>query len=220
MPVQVGDICKNGHEIIGSNIQKYMSRGRENVRCATCNQPPKQVARKPGDTCKHGHLMEGENLGIRKNNAGNQVFFCKSCRKDQLQRWSRTPAGRVANSKSNSNPEKKRRAQQRRQAERADELILKGKEENALNYLRLNKRSERAAESLQNAMDANDPNCAGNPGPYIDYDEEYPPTKQEAYIMCNGCPMLIECARFANTYRPEIGVWGGEVYKGGLPLYN
>lgn len=220
MPVQVGDTCKNGHTIVGSNVQKYVNRGVERVRCAACNQPPKNTARKPGDICKHGHLMEGDNLGIKKNNAGAQVFFCKSCRKAQLQRWADTPTGRIANSKSNSNPEKRRRAAQRRAAERADQLIEAGKEEQALNYLRLSKRAERAAEALQNSMAKQDPNCANNPGPYIDYDEENPPTKRQAYLMCNGCPMLAECARFATAYKPEIGVWGGEVYKGGLPLYD
>jgi hypothetical protein len=164
--------------------------------------------------------MEGDNLGIKKNNSGAQVFFCKSCRKAQLQRWAGTPAGLIANSKSNSNSEKRRRAAQRRAAERADQLIEAGKEEQALNYLRLSKRAERAAEALQHSMAKQDPNCANNPGPYIDYDEENPPSKQQAYIMCNGCPMLAECARFATAYKPEIGVWGGEVYKGGLPLYN
>lgn len=220
MPVQVGDTCKNGHEIVGDNVQHYLNRGVQRVRCATCNKPPRQQAKKPGDVCRHGHVMEGDNLGVRKNNAGVEVFFCKSCRRTQLQRWSATPAGRAANAKPNNNPEKKRRAAQRRAAERADELILKGKEENALNYLRLTKRAERAAGALQHSMESTDPLCADNPGPYIDYDEEFPPTKQEAYMMCNGCPMLAECARFATAYKPEIGVWGGEVYKGGLPLYN
>lgn len=220
MAINVGDICKNGHVIDGDNVQWYKNRGQDRIRCAACNQPPKQVAKKPGDACRNGHVMDGENLGQRKRSDGELVYYCKECRRDQQRRYNKTPSGMIANSRPNNNPEKKRRAQQRRAADRADELILKGKEEKALNYLELNKRSERAARSLQSKMESDDPNCANNPGPYIDYDEENPPSKQHAYLMCNGCPMLAECARFATAYKPEIGVWGGEVYKGGSPLYN
>jgi len=27
--------------------------------------------------------------------------------------------------------------------------------------------------------------------------------------------MLVECARFANAYRPPVGVWGGQVWRNG-----
>jgi hypothetical protein len=117
-----------------------------------------------------------------------------------------------------TNKEKNERQSQRKAAERADLLITQGKEDNALNYLKLNKRAERSSIALHKKMVNNKPKCQDNPGPYVDYDEDKPPTKLQAYVMCQGCPVLIECARLATAYKPVIGVWGGEVYSDGKPL--
>jgi|TARA_R110002153_G_scaffold58283_2_gene159887 hypothetical protein len=85
----------------------------------------------------------------------------------------------------------------------------------SLNYLKLSKRQQIAMEPLEVALDNKVPNCQDNPEEYIDYGEDDEPTPDKAYWMCKDCPMLIECARFANAYRPPIGVWGGEVWKEG-----
>jgi Transcription factor WhiB len=85
----------------------------------------------------------------------------------------------------------------------------------SLNYLKLTKRQQVAMTPLEVALDNKTPNCKNNPGEYIDYHEDYEPTAQRAYEMCGGCPMLVECARFANAYRPPIGVWGGQVWREG-----
>jgi hypothetical protein len=106
----------------------------------------------------------------------------------------------------------------RKASERADAMIEKGKIDNALNYMRLGKRADRASGSLQKKLDSAEPNCAGNPGPYVDYPDDDIPTPTEAYVMCKGCPVLLECARFASAYKPTVGVWGGEVYVDGKPL--
>lgn len=84
-----------------------------------------------------------------------------------------------------------------------------------LKYLKLNKRAQRAWEPLEKAFDRTRSLCHKKPEAYIDYDEEHPPTPAEAYMLCEGCPMLVECGRFANAYKPVIGVWGGEVWENG-----
>lgn len=220
MPVEIGDICKRGHEIAGDNIQHYMNRGSQRVRCAACNQPPKQMSRKPGDTCKNGHSMDGDNLGERVTN-GKVQYFCKECKRVAVRKYNKTPAGKEADRrKVRDDVAIKERRTARKVAERADQLIIEGKDDSALSYLRLARRAERWAGALQDAMAENAPNCGDNPGPYIDYDEDNPPSADQAFKMCEDCPVLVQCARFASAYKPPIGVWGGEVWKDGTILYK
>lgn len=89
-----------------------------------------------------------------------------------------------------------------------------------LNYLRLTKRAQRALEPLEEKFDQTRSTCYQNPGPYIDYDEDDPPTKEDAYLICKACDMLVECGRFAAASKPYIGVWGGEVWQDGKRLYD
>jgi hypothetical protein len=223
MGIEIGDSCKRGHEITGDNIQYYINQGMQRVRCAQCNQPPRNVtpAKKPGDVCKRGHLIEGDNLGVK--NSGNRVqYFCKECRRESVRSYHKRKTGQFDSLEQERLDRNRQRAQAqaaRRAADRADELIESGKEEKALNYLQMSKRAERASVALQKAMLKNKAKCADNPGPYIDYDEEDPPSKNRAYLMCVDCPVLVECARFASASKPAIGVWGGEVYYEGTLLY-
>lgn len=221
MPVSLGDVCKKGHLIDGDNVQHYKNRGMNRVRCATCNQPPKQVSKKPGDKCKNNHIIEGDNLGERTTKAGTTQYFCKACKREQVKKYATSSKGRtISTGRTYNQSLKKQRYAQKKASERADKMIEEGKEDSALSYLKMAKRAEKAAESLYSAMERTEPNCADNPGPYVDYDEDNPPTKNQAYLMCAFCPVLVECARFANVYRPEIGVWGGEVYQAGKVLYK
>ena len=210
MPVQVGDTCKRGHVIEGDNVQYYKNRGADHVRCRQCNQPPKQRSRKQGDECKHGHLLDGPNFGERYVN-GRKQLYCKACHRYSVRKNAglALSAGQV---------ERQEEKSHRKASERADALIEKGKVDNALNYMRLGKRADRAAGALQKKLDTSEPNCAGNPGPYVDYPDDDIPTPMEAYVMCKGCPVLLECARFASAYKPTVGVWGGEVYVDGKPV--
>lgn len=89
-----------------------------------------------------------------------------------------------------------------------------------LNYLRLTKRAQKAMIPLEEKYDEGRSICYAIPHEYVDYDEDNPPSKQEAYYMCKGCPMLVECGRFAAASKPYIGVWGGEVYHEGKRLYD
>ena len=218
MPVQIGDVCKKGHRIEGDNVQHYTNQGRPHVRCATCNQPPKNKPRKRGDICKNGHVIDGDNFA-EKMAFGKLQVVCRQCQRDAVKRYAKnhvTKDGRTI--RTSSNREKNEKQAARRAAERADEMIVAGKEDNALNYLRLAKRAERASIALHKKMVNTEPNCIDNPGPYIDYAEDDPPTKLQAFLMCQDCPVLVECARFATAYRPAIGVWGGEVYSDGKPV--
>lgn len=217
MAVQIGDTCKRGHEINGDNVQHYTNQGRPHVRCAQCNQPPKNKPRERGDTCKNGHLIDGLNYGERAQFGKVQVF-CKQCSKQSVRRYSSKARGDGVIDNGTSNKQKNERQAQRRAAERADELIQAGKDDAALNYLKLNKRAERASITLHKKLINAQPNCANNPKPYIDYDEEIPPSKLEAFLMCQDCPVMVECARFATAYKPAVGVWGGEVYRDGKPI--
>ena len=126
----------------------------------------------------------------------------------------------MADDKNSNSSAKKQRNANRKAAEKADNLIRAGKDQQALNYLKLAKRADRASDALEKAMGSRTPKCADNPGPYIDYDEDNPPSKEEAYKLCRSCPVLMECARFANALRPEVGVWGGEVYQAGKIIHK
>ena len=217
MAVQIGDTCKRGHKIEGDNVQHYTNQGRPHVRCAQCNQPPKNKARQRGDICKNGHVIDGQNYAERTQFGKVQVF-CRQCSKESMRRYSNKVRGEGAIDNGTGNRQKNERQAQRRAAERADELIQAGKDDAALNYLKLNKRAERASITLHKKMVSTEPNCAKNPGPYIDYDDDNLPTKLEAFLMCQDCPVMIECARFATAYKPAVGVWGGEVYRDGKPI--
>jgi hypothetical protein len=98
---------------------------------------------------------------------------------------------------------------------KADKLIAEGKDDKALSYLTLNARSNRANNALWKAYRANDPKCLNREDIYVDYKEEDTPTPEQAYRMCEGCPVLVECGRFANAYRPPVGVWAGQVWSDG-----
>lgn len=85
----------------------------------------------------------------------------------------------------------------------------------SLNYLKLTKRQQLASIPLERKLDSSKPNCEGRSAEFIDYDDDDEPMSDVAYKMCDGCPMLVECARFANAYRPPVGVWGGQVWRNG-----
>lgn len=213
MAVQVGDQCKRGHLIDGDNIQYYKNRGVQHVRCKQCNQPPRQRSKKVGDECKHGHVLDGPNLGERTVNGRKQIY-CKACHRQSVRKHS----GYGPGIPSADQVERAEVKAYRKASDRADNLIENGKIDNALNYIRLGKRAERASAALHKKLDTQEPLCVDDPSAYVDYPEDDPPTAMEAYLMCQGCPVLLECARFATAYKPAVGVWGGEVYRNGRPV--
>ena len=212
--LQLGDTCKHGHVIRGDNAQFYMVNGAQRVRCATCNIPPRHKRLEVGDTCKNGHVVEGRNVGIRDGKV-----HCAECRREAVRRYSKTEKGKQAWARTSSPSERSKRAReraaQRKAAERADQMIQDGKDTNALSYLMLSKRAERANDALWEAYKTKKPKCLNREAEYIDYPEDLPPSINDAYRMCEGCPVLVECGRFANAYKPPIGVWAGQVWTNG-----
>lgn len=85
----------------------------------------------------------------------------------------------------------------------------------SLNYLKLTKRQQLAMSPLEDALDNVEPNCKDKSAQWIDYHEDFEPTPKAAYEMCKGCPMMVQCARFASAYKPPVGVWGGQVWRDG-----
>jgi|GEM_PF-2476407 hypothetical protein len=220
MAIEVGDTCKKGHLIVGDNIQVYTNQGRERVRCSTCNQPPRSnPKKKPGDLCKNGHVIIGDNLREKKMPTGI-AYICVICSREAVRRQNSKYMTEEEMERRDKGQNKSALQSARRAAEKADQMIGAGKEDNALNYLKLNKRSERMSDVLQKAMTQNKAKCADKPEVWVDYEEGEEPTKNQAYVMCHDCPVLVECARFASAYRPAVGVWGGEVYKDGKLLHK
>jgi len=90
----------------------------------------------------------------------------------------------------------------------------------SLNYLKLTKRQQMAMAPLEVALDSTVPNCQNRANEFVDYPDDKVPSADDAYSMCGGCPMLTECARFANAYKPPVGVWGGQVWIDGKVVDN
>jgi hypothetical protein len=168
-----------------------------------------------GDFCKKGHKIEEGNVRYYKNSNGNHAVGCLTCSRSyerEKARKRRADYGQRQMIEANT-----RRHRDKTRAERYDKILAVELTEGTgkytgLNYLKLNKRSQRAWEPLEKKFDQTKSNCYDDPERYIDYDENNPPLASRAYLMCKGCPMLVECARFAAAYKPPIGVWGGEVY--------
>lgn len=59
--------------------------------------------------------------------------------------------------------------------------------------------------------------CDDRPDLFADYDEEHIPTRFQARMLCQGCPLLTngECQRYAEAMHPDWGVWASRVYTEG-----
>jgi hypothetical protein len=223
---QVGDFCKKGHKIEGDNAQFYMNHGVERVRCAECNKTPATRV-SIGDKCKYGHIVAGENLSRIKRD-GKEFFRCRECSNERHRERRRRAVenGTIDIIREYEAQRKRESAERRRPSEyakslkRADKLLAsevkKGSATfNSLKYLKLGKRASQASQALEDAFDRARAKCYSNPAPYIDYDEGEDPRPIDAYRLCEGCPLMVECGRFAAAYRPPIGVWAGEVWVDG-----
>lgn len=221
---KVGDTCKKGHLLEGDNVQMFKTRlGNDAVRCRTCNLAAgKRVKYKLGNKCLKGHVLTPETTRIHNNPTGNSLI-CRTCETNRRkERWAeRVNSPEYQAQKLESVAKRgtvKRTRKEQARAERYDKILAVELDGNTtgkytgLNYLKLNKRSQRAWVPLEEAFDRTTSKCYENPGPYIDYDEDAVPLASQAYKLCEGCPMLVECARFASAYKPVIGVWGGEVW--------
>lgn len=57
------------------------------------------------------------------------------------------------------------------------------------------------------------PQCAGRPGEYVDYD--VPPPADERKALCDGCPLFDLCAKSAAYSRPSWGIHAGVAWEDG-----
>jgi len=226
--LQPGDFCRKGHKIEGDNLQKYLNHGIERVRCAQCNRIQPNVKIQLGDICIKGHKIEGENAHwIAGKNGGDKVVRCKACTAERKSLY--YEANKNNKEFQERQRESRRNARDRREQKNREERyekileveITKGSGTyTGLNYLRMTKGAERVWEPLYNMFEKARSFCYNSPANYIDYKEEDTPSKAHAFELCNGCPMLVECGRFANVYRPVVGVWAGEVWKDGKVMYK
>lgn len=221
--LKLGDFCSKGHKIEGDNVSAYSRNGKEYVSCKLCrseNSKASAPVAKIGDECSKGHKIMGENVDYVTTRAGQQSVRCRKCRlttqRERQRRFRQSPEYReyLALRRAQYANESDKRAQ-RYDKILAVEITQGNGSYTGLNYLKLGKRAQRAWEPLAEKFDTERGLCKGNPVPWIDYDDENEPSPNRAFQLCNGCPLLVECGRFAAAYKPVIGVWGGEVYRDG-----
>lgn len=231
MAIKIGDSCKRGHVIDGDNVQHYLNRGNPHVRCKQCNKSP--VERKNiGDSCAHGHVLDGANLLVRKAR-GRESYSCRICSLEASRRYRRSDKY-MNNTKYVKNKETSEKIQRQidaglygkvgvsyadivKREDAIDKRVAKDPRSanivEALVNADMNKRSKDSMQAMVNSPAWGSGLCVNNPETYVDYEVE--PTEEQAFSMCNGCPLLVECARFANANGPERGVWGGQIWRNG-----
>jgi hypothetical protein len=223
----VGGLCKNGHLLDNGNEVFHMRNGKRYVTCRTCRSAAASASAKRtqiGDICKRGHKIMGENAEYYRHARNNAEHVrCRKCRlmnaRERQARFRQTPEYKQY-LEARRERESAYRSESQKRADRYDKILaVEVTQTNGsytgLNYLKLGKRAQRAWEPLAEKFDQARGLCYRNPGPYIDYEEENTPSPNQAFQLCKGCPMLVECARFASAYKPVIGVWGGEVWDNG-----
>ena len=223
----VGGLCKNGHELVGDNIVLHMRNSKQYVTCRLCRSIAAAKGAKRtsiGDVCKRGHKIVGENAEYYKHGSnGNEHIRCKKCRlmnaRERQARFRQTPEY-VEYLEKRREKDATRRSESQKRADRYDKILAveitqTNGSYTGLNYLKLGKRAQRVWEPLAEKFDTERGLCYRNSKDYIDYEEENTPSPNQAFQLCKGCPLMVECARFASAYKPVIGVWGGEVWENG-----
>lgn len=200
-PVQVGDVCKFGHEIVGDNVVIRKIQGMERVRCAKCQA---EIARR-----------------YQSSEKGRRAMSRKEARRRQ------SPGFRE---KHNEYVRLYRARKRAKAAPEGDDLVAKYDDKKTAVHKVLGVRPEAAKswEKLNKFFDENRTACFESPDKFSDFDDpRYPeegvgrkfPTAFEARILCSGCPVLELCGKFAAQNKEDFGVWGGKRYVGGK-VYN
>lgn len=79
----------------------------------------------------------------------------------------------------------------------------------------------KAIDDFEAAKALVDGKCKGNPGPWMDWDDDDDnavPTQEEAEAMCAGCALVKACPNYAWAARETHGNWGGHVIRKGVWL--
>jgi hypothetical protein len=177
-----------------------------------------------GDVCNKGHVIEGTNILKR---ADRPNVSCRECTLILKRTYAKSAKGKVAEAKKKTDSQRLSKNARVRDVYAAKKegikLPVAPKQIGSyagLSYLKMGKRAQDASAVLENQFIETRSKCFDKPEKYIDYDEENPPTNDEAYELCNGCPMLVSCGRFANALRPPIGVWAGQRWESGKVVKN
>lgn len=202
--------------------------------------------RKLVERCAKGHKFTEENTGWKKGSTPAPVRFCRKCKKAADAAYRERAKDKIAQYRKDNAQKhvdywrewsRKKRAsmtvEEKRQhyAERhARESGIEMAKKDPLQYLKLEPDAAKLSDELNFQVDRVDevdrsrPKCEGNPGPYMDYPEDRPPTVVQAMKLCYGCPILEQCAAYGAKLNEgdnqADGVWGGEVYKNGEKLYG
>lgn len=172
-----------------------------------------------GDKCKKGHLISGDNAQFYVNRGTNCVR-CKTCAKPTQQP---NPAYKVGDICQRGHvivdeniyiqriKDRESVRCRRCRNEWAKERRLRKLEEVEARKPIAKELYAKLIEKIQEVK----PKCFQRPYNFVDYDEEFPPTKAEAEILCSGCPLMMDCKAYAHAERPAHGVWGSEVWEDG-----
>lgn len=203
-----GRFCDAGHEVVGGNAKVYNDDGVKRVACRQCSFTGVRVNKlSVGDICRNGHPVVGDNA--EEYTEGGSVYVrCGEC--FAYRNTLKNNPGLTREQFSALRKEGKVNGHGKIKSESKTSVSYA-----TLNYLKLSKRAKRAWEPLEKAFDQTRGLCYNNSEDFIDYEDEFTPTPVEAYKMCEGCPILVECGRFANAYKPIIGVWAGQVWVNG-----
>lgn len=88
----------------------------------------------------------------------------------------------------------------------------------SLAYLKLSLEASKASDEINFQVDRvwenskKLPLCYGKEAEWTDYPKTQAPTVVAAALMCDGCDIFEQCAKFAELTKPTVGVWGGEVW--------
>lgn len=101
------------------------------------------------------------------------------------------------------------------------EYVAKDESKKPWKYLQIKPEARAAWDRFDSALEKarntgeGVPNCDGKPELYSDYPEDAMPTGDEAFDLCYGCPLMEQCATFAELERPAYGIWAGDRWVAG-----
>jgi hypothetical protein len=206
-----------GHPFTRSN-QKPDNRATVTVRCRECQRARQR------ESWARSHV---ETTG-RSRTIESGIFPCGHKRSEANSVTSKTHSNRCR--ECNNAARKARRAGLPWVPPRApiraslDGLPIAGSDlakKNPLDGLKMNIEQSRASDTLAYAIDDSGQRspCESDPARWMDYDERTPPSREEAALMCVGCPFFEQCSEFADVLKPDAGVWAGRVWIDGKPEY-
>lgn len=188
-----------------------------------------------GGICRNGHVLEDRNVVWRKAGNGGRYIRCGECErlraKANKNRKRETPEQKAERWRSYSQKLKRARLAARIQAEeQEDHVVAKWlKQQQAVsapwNQLALRGDAQVSLQELNEAMELGRTPCFKRPEEFIDFaDPRFPeeseglaevPSTATVEALCSGCPVWDLCQNYAETAKPDFGVYAGKVYVGG-----